>query len=72
MHLVSARPQTVHLAGRSFGFEAGETIHTENSYKHTLAGFTALALAAGWSAGEAWCDDDELFSLHLLVNEGAR
>src|SRR3982751_3817247 len=35
MHLVSEAAQTVHLGGREFRFERGETIITEYSYKHT-------------------------------------
>src|SRR4030095_3628784 len=36
MHLVSRCAQEVRLAGRRIRFEAGETIHTENSYKYDL------------------------------------
>ncbi|HEY6094162.1 MAG TPA: L-histidine N(alpha)-methyltransferase, partial [Gallionellaceae bacterium] len=34
MHLISRRAQLIRLPGESFRFEAGETIHTENSYKY--------------------------------------
>ena len=43
MHLESLKPQTVTVAGRSFTFAKGETIHTENSYKYTVESFRALA-----------------------------
>ncbi|RYF90798.1 MAG: L-histidine N(alpha)-methyltransferase, partial [Caulobacteraceae bacterium] len=33
MHLMARKPQTVTLAGHRFDFAAGETIHTESSYK---------------------------------------
>jgi len=66
MHLVSRRDQTVHLAGTSFDFAEGESIHTENSQKFTVAGLRALAAEAGFTAGEAWTDPDGLFSLHWL------
>ena len=66
MHLVSLRPQTVQLAGRTIGFAAGETIHTENSYKHTVGGFAAMAGAGGWAPLRVWTDKAKLFSLHLL------
>ena len=36
MHLASRKRQKVRVAGRSFEFRGGETIHTENSYKYTL------------------------------------
>src|SRR5205807_4379664 len=47
MHLESLREQTVRAAGRRFRFAAGETLHTENSYKFTIEGFAQLAQAAG-------------------------
>ena len=43
MHLESLRAQTAVVDGTVIEFAAGETIHTENSYKHTIAGFQALA-----------------------------
>ena len=71
MHLVSLDAQSVGIAGRTIRFVAGETIHTENSYKHSLAGFATMAEAAGWRAAKVWTDDQDLFSLHLLIAEGA-
>ena len=67
MHLVSQREQNVSIADQTVSFNAGETIHTENSYKHSLAGFAAMAAEAGWRPTAAWTDDAELFSLHLLT-----
>ncbi len=69
MHLVSEAGQEVEVAGRRFAFAAGETIHTENSYKYTIDGFRRLAGRAGWAAGEVWTDADNLFSVHLLTRE---
>lgn len=66
MHLVSRRAQTVRVAGELIEFAAGETIHTENSYKYTLAGFADLAAAAGWHGERMWTDPAALFSVHLL------
>jgi L-histidine Nalpha-methyltransferase len=66
MHLVSLRNQAVHIAGQSIRFAAGETIHTENSYKYAPERFAALAEAAGWHSMELWTDPARLFSLHLL------
>jgi dimethylhistidine N-methyltransferase len=66
MHLESLRAQVIHLAGRDIRFSAGETIHTENSYKHGVAAFRALAGKAGWSAETVWMDDGGLFSIHAL------
>ena len=53
-------------AGRTVAFAAGETIHTEDSYKHTPDGFLALAEAAGWRSGGFWSDPDRLFGMQLL------
>lgn len=66
MHLVSRQTQEVRLGGRLIRFEAGETIHTENSYKHTVDGLRALAADAGWTGLRVWTDPEELFSIHLL------
>lgn len=66
MHLVSLRQQRVRVAGHEVAFAAGETIHTENSYKHTEAGFQGLAASAGWRPARSWTDAAGLFSLQLL------
>ena len=66
MHLVSRRHQTVSIGGRLFEFAAGETIHTENSYKYDIERFRDLAMSAGWSHRSVWTDRDRLFSVHLL------
>jgi dimethylhistidine N-methyltransferase len=66
MHLVSTRPQTVNIAGHNFAFAAGETIHTENSYKYNLDRFRVLARDAGYAPLEAWTDEQSLFSVHVL------
>jgi dimethylhistidine N-methyltransferase len=70
MHLESLHNQTVLVAGVPFRFEAGETIHTENSYKFSVDDFRKLARDAGWSADITWTDDENLFSIHLLSSRG--
>jgi len=67
MHLVSRREQVAHLAGRAIRFAAGESIHTENSYKYTPQGFRLLAASAGWRHMRLWTDPNRLFSVHLLA-----
>ncbi len=57
MHLVSRRAQIVTVGGRRFSFAKGETIHTENSHKYTIAGFAELAGTAGWSLTSSWQDE---------------
>jgi uncharacterized SAM-dependent methyltransferase len=66
MHLVSRAGQRVRIAGRVIELLPGETIHTESSYKYTLASFAALARAAGWSPRAAWTDSGDMFSVHAL------
>ena len=67
MHLESIKAQRATLDGRVIEFGAGETIHTENSYKYEIAEFQALARAAGFEPHTSWTDDDGLFSVHYLT-----
>ena len=67
MHLISKKAQTVRVLGRSFSFRAGESIHTENSYKYSLERFAALARGSGWTPRESWTDAAGMFSVHALV-----
>ena len=66
MHLQSLKSQRVTMAGRNVDILAGETIHTENSYKYSVAEFQDLARDAGFQARECWTDDDNLFAVHFL------
>ena len=70
MHLVSTRDQAVTVAGRRFRFSAGETIHTENSYKYSVDEFQALARQAGFEPVHCWIDNEGLFSIHYLTVPG--
>ena len=67
MHLASLIDQRVTLRGHVFGFRAGETVHTENSYKYSVAEFQALARAAGFEPEACWTDTQQLFSVHYLA-----
>lgn len=67
MHLVSARAQHVAIGDARFDFRAGETIHTENSYKYTVDGFRSMAAEAGFSPQAWWTDPARYFSVHYLV-----
>jgi dimethylhistidine N-methyltransferase len=66
MHLRSLRDQHVSVAGRAFHFAAGETIHTENSCKYSVAEFQQLAREAGLAVEHCWTDAEQLFSVHYL------
>jgi dimethylhistidine N-methyltransferase len=67
MHLESERRQEVHIAGRIFRFQAGECIHTENSYKYSVGEFQDVARSANWRPQRVWTDKDNLFSVHELT-----
>ncbi len=67
MHLVSRRRQKLRVGGRVIEFRAGETIHTENSYKYTVESFGALARGAGWQPLSAWSDACGYFSVQALT-----
>jgi dimethylhistidine N-methyltransferase len=67
MHLVSARHQTVTMAGHRFDFEPDETIHTENSHKYTPEAFLHLAKAAGLEPVRWWSDPRGWFGVFLLA-----
>ena len=67
MHLASLKDQQVTLGGNVFAFRAGETIHTENSCKYSIAEFQALARAAGFEPEAWWADPQQLFSVHYLA-----
>ncbi len=66
MHLRSLREQQVSVAGRTFDFRAGETIHTENSCKYSVDEFQQIARDAGFTAAHCWTDAEQLFSIHYL------
>jgi dimethylhistidine N-methyltransferase len=67
MHLVSLAQQSVDVGNHRFDFDAGESIHTENSYKYSLDEFRLLAKSAGFRSDKVWLDSKGLFSVHGLV-----
>ena len=66
MHLASLKRHKVKVAGETIDFRAGETIHTENSYKYSLEKLGALARGAGWRPLAAWTDPRNYFSLQAF------
>ena len=69
MHLVSLKPQTVSVAGSSFAFAQGETIHTETCRKFDVAGFAQAAQRSGWRVDKLWSDAAQLFAVFGLSAE---
>jgi dimethylhistidine N-methyltransferase len=67
MHLASLKRQRVRICGECIDFRAGETIHTENSYKYSVESFGALARGAGWTPVAVWTDPQNNFSVHALT-----
>ena len=67
MHLVSERKQTVWLPAIDLrvNFEAGESIHTENSYKYRVGDVEAFLTKAGFAPEETWTDEHGWFAVCL-------
>lgn len=74
MYLVSTRTQSVTIGriGLTVEFADGEAIHTENSYKYSLAEINGLATAAGLQEQCSWQDAADRFSLHLFGKREAK
>jgi dimethylhistidine N-methyltransferase len=72
MHLESLEDQEVRAAGRTFRFAAGETIHTESSYKLTPQRFADLAARAGWRIEDLWISPEPQFAVLLLGQNATR
>jgi dimethylhistidine N-methyltransferase len=68
MHLESTRDQVVRIGTARIAFARGETIHTENSYKYSVAGLQELAARAGFRPAACWVDDANLFSIHYMAS----
>jgi L-histidine N-alpha-methyltransferase len=73
MHLESLVAQRVHIPENAFGpamtvdFVAGETIHTENSYKFTPAKVESLLTSANFAPTKSWQDPQHLFAVTLAT-----
>jgi L-histidine Nalpha-methyltransferase len=69
MYLESLESQSVRI--RSMGlradFEAGELIHTENSYKYRLEDLATLAEETGFRVSHSWFDEKRQFSCNLWL-----
>ena len=67
MHLASLKRQRVRVAGETIDIRAGETIHTENSYKYSIESLGALARGVGWLPVGAWTDSRKYFSIQAFT-----
>ena len=66
MHLVAQRSTSIQLGRQRFDFDAGQSIHTENSYKYSVDDFQDMARKAKLRPVMVWQDPEELFSMHWL------
>jgi L-histidine Nalpha-methyltransferase len=67
IYLESACRQSVQigLLRMTVGFEAGERLHTENSYKYTDASIRRMLATAGFLLERTFSDPQQLFGVHL-------
>jgi L-histidine N-alpha-methyltransferase len=65
LHLEATSPQLVHVAGATFSFAAGETLHTRSAYRWEPRAFDALAAIAGWRPERTWSDERAWFAVKL-------
>ena len=63
MHLQAREDLTVRWPGGQREFRAGERIHTENSHKYRVDGFSALLQAAGFETSVHWTDAQSWFAV---------
>lgn len=63
MHLRATRDLTLRWPGGERHLAAGDTLHTENSYKYTVESFDALLREAGFLAPRCWTDERAWFGV---------
>ena len=66
MHLESCVDHIVNIGNERLFFAAGETIHTENSYKYTINEFEEMANQSGLEKIKTWTDNNKFFSVILF------
>lgn len=66
MHLVSKESQYIRVNETVFRFRAGETIHTESSYKYSTNEFTELCAKARFKLRKLWKDSQSLFCVYYF------
>jgi dimethylhistidine N-methyltransferase len=63
MHLVSEVDQRVRIGPMTFRFRAGESVHTENSYKYDVGELAERATRCGLRLDETWTDARNYFAV---------
>lgn len=71
MHLQAQADLTVRWPQGERRFKNGERIHTESSYKYTVAGMTALLQQAGFTQTRCWTDPQDWFAVFWASVQGA-
>ncbi len=66
MHLESLTDQVVRIDRSAINFKAGETIHTENSYKFTERGLRPVLSGAGFGSPHMFHDPEHRFAVALV------
>ncbi|MEP1151609.1 MAG: L-histidine N(alpha)-methyltransferase [Balneola sp.] len=65
MHLFVQEEHSVKVGDRIIDFKKGESIHTENSHKYTLTGFSDM-IADWFEVKKVWTDEKNYFSVQYL------
>lgn len=68
MHLRAKKRTLVTLGEHEFLFEAGETLHTENSHKYSFNRLKALFAQTPWRLDTVWTDEKQWYAACLLSN----
>lgn len=69
MHLRALYATAIEIDGEAYGFVPGETLHTENSHKFTMAKFEELVNQTPWGMEKSWIDAKGWFAACLLGNK---
>jgi dimethylhistidine N-methyltransferase len=70
MHLVSRQAHQVRVAGHTFTFRAGESIHTENSYKYDPADLARRSSTWNMRLERTWTDRQGYFAVLYFTSNG--
>lgn len=67
MFLESTIDQSVRIGRTSIEFQAGERVHTENSYKYDPGEFTTMVEQTGFRREAWWTDERDRFAIFLFA-----